>query len=115
MAKRDPKETLRQMRGFALEAGALAAAGSRERLDRDLGYRRHAERVAELIGEAATRLPDDLREKWPDIPWRQVIGLRNWLIHGYDGIDTEILWDVLGSRTAELVTQLDEMLSGEEG
>jgi len=103
------------MRGFALEAGALAAAGSRERLDRDLGYRRHAERVAELIGEAATRLPDDLREKWPDIPWRQVIGLRNWLIHGYDGIDTEILWDVLGSRTAELVTQLDEMLSGEEG
>jgi len=98
-----------------LEAGALAAAGSRERLDRDLGYRRHAERVAELIGEAATRLPDDLREKWPDIPWRQVIGLRNWLIHGYDGIDTEILWDVLGSRTAELVTQLDEMLSGEEG
>ncbi len=103
------------MRGFALEAGALAAAGSRERLDRDLGYRRHAERVAELIGEAATRLPDDLRVKWPDIPWRQVIGLRNWLIHGYDGIDTEILWDVLGSRTAELVTQLDEMLSGEEG
>lgn len=98
-----------------MEAGALAAAGSRERLDRDLGYRRHAERVAELIGEAATRLPDDLREKWPDIPWRQVIGLRNWLIHGYDGIDTEILWDVLGSRTAELVTQLDEMLSGEEG
>jgi hypothetical protein len=51
MAKRDPKQTLRQMRGFALEAGALAAAGSRERLDRDLGYRRHAERVAELIGE----------------------------------------------------------------
>ena len=98
-----------------MEAGALAAAGSRERLDRDLGYRRHAERVAELIGEAATRLPDDLRVKWPDIPWRQVIGLRNWLIHGYDGIDTEILWDVLGSRTAELVTQLDEMLSGEEG
>lgn len=98
-----------------MEAGELAAAGSRERLARDLGYRRHAERVAELIGEAATRLPDDLREKWPDIPWRQVIGLRNWLIHGYDGIDTEILWDVLGSRTAELVTQLDEMISGEDG
>lgn len=100
--------------GVALEAVELAAAGSQERLDRDLGYRRHAERVAELIGEAATRLPDDLRERWPEIPWRQVIGLRNWLIHGYDGIDTEILWDVLGSRTAELVTQLDEMISGEE-
>ena len=103
------------MRGFAVEAGELAAAGSRERLDCDLGYRRHAERVAELIGEAATRLPDGLREKWPDIPWRQVISLRNWLIHGYDGIDTEILWDVLGSRAAELVAQLDEMISSEEG
>jgi uncharacterized protein with HEPN domain len=77
MAKRDPLVTLRQIRAFALEASGLAATGSRETLDYDLGFRRHAERVAELIGEAATRLPEDLREAWREVPCRQVIGMRN--------------------------------------
>ncbi len=114
MAKRDPLETLRQMRGFAEEARVLAASGSSESLVQDLGYRRHAERVAELIGEAATRLPDDLRRKWSEVPWRQMIGLRNWLIHGYDGIDTVILWDVIAVRAAELVELLDTIINEEE-
>jgi uncharacterized protein with HEPN domain len=114
MAKRDTLETLRQMRAFALEAAELARTGSRSELDRNLGFRRHAERVAELIGEAATRLPDDLRESWPDVPWRQIISMRNWLIHGYDGIDAEILWDVLDFRAEELMKQLDQIIAARE-
>lgn len=114
MAKRDPLDTLRQMRAFALEASDLAAAGSRELLDDDLGFRRHAERVAELIGEAATRLPDEMRDAWPEVPWRQIISIRNWLIHGYDGIDSEILWDVLDLRSRELTVQLDEIIKAEK-
>lgn len=51
MSKRDPLETLRQMLEFAQEACQLAQQGSREALDTDIGFRRHAERVAELIGE----------------------------------------------------------------
>jgi len=110
MAKRDPLETLRQMRSFAVEASELAATGNRAALDDDLGFRRHAERVAELIGEAATRLPEELRDAWPDVPWRPMIRMRNWLIHGYDGIDAEILWDVLDLRSGELIVQLDEII-----
>jgi uncharacterized protein with HEPN domain len=98
------------MREFALEASQLAARGSRALLDEDLGFRRHAERVAELIGEAATRLPDEVRDAWPSVPWRQMIGMRNWLIHGYDGVDTDILWDVLSWRAEELIRQIDEIL-----
>jgi uncharacterized protein with HEPN domain len=114
MGKHDPLDTLRQMREFAVEAGELARKGSRVELDSDLGFRRHAERVAELIGEAATRLPDDLRASWPGVPWRQIISMRNWLIHGYDGIDTDILWDVLDFRATELVEQLDQIIAARE-
>jgi uncharacterized protein with HEPN domain len=115
MAKRDSLETLRQMREFAREACDLARDGDRNKLDLNLGYRRHAERVAELIGEAATRLPEEIRNEWAEVPWRQIIGMRNWLIHGYDGIDAEILWDVLDSRAADLVKQPGKIIEARAG
>ena len=114
MAKRDSLETLRQMRDFAVEARDLAAGRNCQALDENLGFRRHAERVAELIGEAATRLPEELRNTFPQVPWKQMIGMRNWLIHGYNGIDTQILWDVLSSRAVELISQLDKIIAAYE-
>lgn len=111
MATRDPLETLRQMREFSVEARDLAADRQMDDLNNDLGFRRHAERVTELIGEAATRLPDEVLDASPEVPWRQVIGMRNWLIHGYDGIDAEILWDVLSNKAAVLVAQLDAIIT----
>ena len=99
------------MRAFVLEARQLAAEGSRQRLESDLGYRRHAERVSELIGESATRLPEEYIANWPSVPWKQMIGMRNWLIHGYDGIDVEILWDVLDLRADELLGMVDRMIA----
>lgn len=110
MAKHNPAETLRQKIAFADEARYLGAEGNRSRLDLDLGYRRHAERVAELIGESATRLPAELRSKWDDVPWKKMISMRNWLIHFYDGIDTDIRWDVLNTKAAELATSLTVIL-----
>jgi len=114
MTQRDPLETLRQMREFALEATALAKGRSSSDLETDLPFRRHAERVAELIGEAANRLPKELHQTWPDIPWREMIGMRNWLIHGYNGIDPEILWDVLQRHAAALVVELAAVIRAME-
>ena len=71
--------------------------------------------MAELIGEAATRLPVEVRDEWPEVPWRQIISMRNWLIHGYDGIDADILWDVLDHRAAELVKHLDQIIAARRG
>ncbi|KQW45542.1 hypothetical protein ASD88_11600 [Pelomonas sp. Root662] len=52
-------------------------------------------RNLELIGEAATHVPADMREQAPDVPWRLIIGLRNRLIHAYLSIEPETVWLVI--------------------
>jgi uncharacterized protein with HEPN domain len=100
MSTHEPKDTLRQLKEFAEEATELAKGHSRADLVANLGLGRHAERVVELMGEACTRLPEDLQIDHPEIPWRQIVGMRNWLAHGYDGIDFDTLWDwILNTRT----------------
>lgn len=63
-------------------------------------------RNLELIGEAATHIPDEIRKAHPEIPWRQIIATRNRLIHGYLGIDNDILWSILQDDIPELLPQL---------
>lgn len=52
-------------------------------------------RNLELIGEAATHIPDEIRMAHPEVPWRLIIATRNRLIHGYLGIDNDTLWSIL--------------------
>jgi uncharacterized protein with HEPN domain len=52
-------------------------------------------RNLELIGEAASHIPAAVRERTPEIPWRQVVATRNRLIHGYLGIDNDTLWSII--------------------
>jgi uncharacterized protein with HEPN domain len=54
-------------------------------------------RNLELIGEAATHVPDEIRRDNPQIPWRLIIATRNRLIHGYLGIDNDTLWSIIQS------------------
>ena len=105
MSRHDPRVILRQIEDFAQQAARLGLEGSRAQLD--------AERAIELIGEAATRLPVALRERHPQIPWREIIGMRNRLIHGYEDVDREIVWDVLANRAPALVALLPAILQTE--
>ena len=82
MSRHDPLVILRQIEDFAQQAARLGQEGSRSQLDADWKYQLAAERAIELIGEAATRLPVALRDRHPQIPWREIIGMRNRLIHG---------------------------------
>ena len=65
-------------------------------------------RKLELIGEAATHIPDSIRTSNPDIPWRLVIATRNRLIHGYLGIDNDLLWSIVQRDVPALLQQLRE-------
>jgi len=63
-------------------------------------------RNLELIGEAATHVPEHVRSAWPRVPWRLVIAMRNRLIHGYLGIDNDTLWSIVVSDIPALLTEL---------
>ena len=66
-------------------------------------------RNLELIGEAATHIPGDIRAVYSEIPWRMVIATRNRLIHGYLGIDNDTLWSIIHDDVPELLAKLRVM------
>ena len=60
----------------------------------------------EIIGEAANRLPEDFREKYPEIDWHRIRGFRNRIIHDYFGIDYAIVWKIKETYLPELLQKL---------
>jgi uncharacterized protein with HEPN domain len=68
-------------------------------------------RALEIIGEAAKRLPTSLREQYPEIPWRGMAGMRDRIIHGYDTLDLQIVWDVVIQDIPEIKPQIQQILA----
>ncbi len=66
-------------------------------------------RNIELIGEAATHIPDEVRAANPDIDWGGIIGARNRIVHGYLSIDEDTVWDIIRRRIPELLPMLRRM------
>jgi uncharacterized protein with HEPN domain len=64
-----------------------------------------------IIGEAASRISDEWREVHPNVPWRDIISMRNYLFHAYHTLDDAILWKTATESVPSLVTQLDSMLA----
>ena len=67
-------------------------------------------RNIELIGEAATHVPDDVRESHPEIEWRRIIGARNRVAHAYQGIDDDVVWDIVQTDVPDLLPKLRRLL-----
>lgn len=107
MAFRDPAARLRHMLDHAREAVAMVAGTSRADLERDRQLNLALVRLLEIIGEAASQIPDETRLLCPQIPWVQIVSLRNRLIHGYDAVDFDILWEILKSDLPPLIAALE--------
>jgi uncharacterized protein with HEPN domain len=69
-------------------------------------------RNLEIIGEAANRLPDEFKEKYSEIEWYKVVGLRHRIVHEYFGIDLEIIWQILHKDLPELRDSLSQIIGG---
>ena len=66
-------------------------------------------RNLELIGEAARHVPEEARAMAPAVPWRRVVAVRNILIHGYLGIDNDVIWDIVQNEVGKLLRALEKL------
>ena len=69
-------------------------------------------RNLELIGEAATHVPEHVRRAHPEIEWRSIIGARNRLAHAYLGMDDDVIWDIIRTDIPVLLPKLRSLLDG---
>jgi len=72
-------------------------------------------RSLEIIGEAAKKIPEDLRNGHPEMPWKRMTGMRDKLIHEYHGVDLEIVWAVIKEELPPLKPMIEKVLKEIEG
>ncbi|MBI4765713.1 MAG: DUF86 domain-containing protein [Deltaproteobacteria bacterium] len=68
-------------------------------------------RNLEIIGEAARQMPDAFKEASKDVPWSQIMGLRNRIVHDYFGLDLEIIWFIITSDLPDLKKKIQKIQS----
>jgi uncharacterized protein with HEPN domain len=65
----------------------------------------------EVVGEAAARVTAPTRSRLSAVPWQSIVGMRNRLIHGYDEVDLDVVWEVVEKDLPPLIEALDKELS----
>ncbi len=71
-------------------------------------------RNLEIIGEASNRIPEEFKIDHPEIPWRQLIGLRNRIIHEYFGVDLDIIWDIIQNDLEDCLEWIENINNREK-
>ena len=97
---------LDDMIGFCERVQTFTSGLDQEKFTRDPMCFDATIRNIELIGEAATHIPAQVRQSSPNVPWRMVIATRNQLIHGYLGIDNDTLWSIVETDIPSLLNKL---------
>jgi uncharacterized protein with HEPN domain len=109
MPHRDDERSLRHMLAHAREALTLTAGKTREDLNRERVLVLAILQLLQIVGEAASRVSIDCCKANPQIPWGQIVAMRNRLIHGYDVIDLDIVWSVMSGDLPALIAELERL------
>ena len=101
---------LEDMLEFCGDVLAYTAGHDGEALQRDSMRLDATLRKLSLIGEAATRVPEVIRDKAPDVPWRRIVAARNRVMHAYQGIDISAVWSMVSRDIPALQAALRALL-----
>jgi uncharacterized protein with HEPN domain len=110
---KDPKEYLRHIQD---ECSWLISVSENLTFDdflADETLKRAVVRSLEIIGEATKKIPADFKVKWNSIPWKNMAGMRDRLIHDYMGVNNTIVWDVMKNKIPGMHKQISEILTKE--
>jgi len=112
--RKDDLVRLRHMLDAAREAQEFARGRQRSDLNRDRMLTLSLVKCIEIIGEAAAKVSEETRAECPSLPWADVIGMRNRLIHGYFDIDLDRVWDTVKDDLPPLAASLSSVISPED-
>jgi uncharacterized protein with HEPN domain len=98
------------MLDHAREASELAQDKKRVDLDSDRWLNLALTPLLEIVGEAANFVPKEDQAKYSEIPWAQIVALRNRLIHGYDAVDLDVLWQIVIQDLPPLIAALEKIV-----
>jgi uncharacterized protein with HEPN domain len=110
MSKIDDLTRLKHIRDSAAEALSFVNNRTREDLDHDRMLSLALVRLIEIMGEAANHVSESCQAKYFQIPWRQIIGMRNRMIHAYFDVDLDIIWQVITQDLGSLLSELKRQL-----
>lgn len=103
---KDDRARLRHMLDASAKAVALLEARERSALDEDEVLALAIVRLLEIVGEAASQVTPETRRRLADVPWRQVVGMRNILIHGYADLNLDVVWETIREDLPGLLAAL---------
>jgi len=102
------------VRAAELVVRFASALPNRAALDHDLMCQSALMRQLEVMGEATKRLSPSFRQAHPEIPWSEIAGMRDVLIHGYDYVDLDIVWDTVQVGVPEVLALLRPLVQDAE-
>ena len=109
-SKRGDKEFLADIQDALQQIQAYAADYTYDQFAKDRKTQDAIVRNLEIIGEAAKQISTSLRKRHPEIPWKSLAGVRDRLIHGYFGVNYEILWDIITRELPSLTVNIQQVL-----